>query len=127
MKLKDLLKTIDYEIIKGNLEKDISDIVYDSRKITSNSMFVCLKGYNSDGHSYAGEAVEKGASAILICDDIEIQSEDVAIIKVKDTRESLAYISAEFFSNPAKELTTIAITGTNGKTTTVAMIKRILE
>ena len=127
MKLKDLLKTIDYEIIKGNLEKDISDIVYDSRKITSNSMFVCLKGYNSDGHSYAGEAVEKGASAILICDDIEIQSEDVAIIKVKDTRESLAYISAEFFSNPAKELTTIAITGTKGKTTTVAMIKRILE
>ena len=127
MKLKDLLKTIDYEIIKGNAETEISDIVYDSRKITDGSMFVCLKGYNSDGHSYASEAVEKGASAVLICDDIEIQGDGAAVIKVKDTREALAYISAQFFSNPAKELTTIAVTGTKGKTTTVAMIKRILE
>ncbi len=127
MKLNNLLKNTDYKIIQGSADVEISDIVYDSRKIVPGSMFVCLKGYNSDGHSYASQAVEKDASAILVCDDIEINDNKITVIKVKDTRESLAYISAEFFNNPAKELTTIAITGTKGKTTTVAMIKTILE
>lgn len=127
MKLNNLLQNIDFEITQGNPDVEISDIIYDSRKIVPNSMFVCLKGYNSDGHSYASQAVEKGASAILICDDIDISDEKITVVKVKDTRESLAYISAEFFGNPSKELKTIAITGTKGKTTTVAMIKRILE
>jgi UDP-N-acetylmuramoyl-L-alanyl-D-glutamate--2,6-diaminopimelate ligase len=127
MKLNQLLKTVEYTLIKGNAETEVSDIIYDSRKITPGSMFVCLKGYNSDGHSYASQAVEKGASAILISDDLDIDTKGLAIVKVKDTREALAYISAEFFENPAEKLTTIAITGTKGKTTTVAMIKKILE
>ncbi len=127
MKLKELLSAINYEIISGSTETEVKDIVYDSRKITEGSMFVCLKGYNSDGHSYACQAVEKGASAILISDDLDIDTKDLAVVKVKDTRASLAQVSAEFFRNPAKELTTIAITGTKGKTTTVAMIRRILE
>lgn len=127
MKLKELLSTIKYEIISGSLETEVKDIVYDSRKITEGAMFVCLKGYNSDGHSYASQAVEKGASSILISDDLDIDTKNLTVIKVSDTREALAYISAEFFNNPAKELKTIAITGTKGKTTTVAMIKRILE
>jgi UDP-N-acetylmuramoyl-L-alanyl-D-glutamate--2,6-diaminopimelate ligase len=127
MKLNQLLKTVEYTLIKGNANTEVSDIVYDSRKITPGSMFVCLKGYNSDGHSYASQAVEKGASAILISDDLDIDTKGLAVVKVKDTREALAYISAEFFENPAEKLTTIAITGTKGKTTTVAMIKKILE
>ena len=127
MKLNQLLKTVEYTLIKGNADTEVSDIVYDSRKITPGSMFVCLKGYNSDGHSYASQAVEKGASAILISDDLDIDTKGLAVVKVKDTREALAYISAEFFENPAEKLTTIAITGTKGKTTTVAMIKKILE
>lgn len=127
MKLNQLLKTVEYTLIKGNADTEVSDIIYDSRKITPGSMFVCLKGYNSDGHSYASQAVEKGASAILISDDLDIDTKGLAVVKVKDTREALAYISAEFFENPAEKLTTIAITGTKGKTTTVAMIKKILE
>lgn len=127
MKLNELLKTVEYTLIKGNADTEVSDIIYDSRKITPGSMFVCLKGYNSDGHSYASQAVEKGASAILISDDLDIDTKGLAVVKVKDTREALAYISAEFFENPAEKLTTIAITGTKGKTTTVAMIKKILE
>lgn len=127
MKLNQLLKTVEYTLIKGNADTEVSDIIYDSRKITPGSMFVCLKGYNSDGHSYASQAVEKGASAILISDDLDIDTKGLAVVKVKDTREALAYISAEFFEKPAEKLTTIAITGTKGKTTTVAMIKKILE
>jgi UDP-N-acetylmuramoyl-L-alanyl-D-glutamate--2,6-diaminopimelate ligase len=127
MKLNQLLKTVEYTLIKGNADTEVSDIIYDSRKITPGSMFVCLKGYNSDGHSYASQAVEKGASTILISDDLDIDTKGLAVVKVKDTREALAYISAEFFENPAEKLTTIAITGTKGKTTTAAMIKKILE
>ncbi len=127
MKLEQLFSTVDYKVVSGNAEAEVSDIVYDSRKIKPGDLFVCLKGYNSDGHAYAAQALEKGASAILISDDLDIDTEDLAVIKVKDTRETLAYISAQFFGQPAKELTTIAITGTKGKTTTVAMIKRILE
>ena len=88
MKLNELLKTVEYTLIKGNADTEVSDIVYDSRKITPNSMFVCLKGYNSDGHSYASQAVEKGASAILISDDLDIDTKDLAVVKVKDTREA---------------------------------------
>jgi UDP-N-acetylmuramoyl-L-alanyl-D-glutamate--2,6-diaminopimelate ligase len=127
MKLNNILSTINYTIIKGDTNVEITDIVYDSRKVTEGSLFVCLKGYNTDGHQYASGAVEKGASALLVSDDIEIDNENITIIKVTDTREALAFASAQFFSNPAKELTTIAITGTKGKTTTVAMIKSILE
>lgn len=127
MKLKNLLSTVEYEVISGSIDVDVTNIVYDSRKIAEGNMFVCLKGYNSDGHTYAAQAVEKGASSILISDDLDIDTKNLAVIKVKDTREALAYISAEFFNNPARELKTIAITGTKGKTTTVAMIKRILE
>lgn len=126
MKLKAILKTTEYSLVRGNDEVEISDIIYDSRKVESGAAFVCLKGYNSDGHSYARDAVDKGAAALIVSDDVDVDG-NVTIVKVKDTREALAYMSAEFFGNPAKELTTIAITGTKGKTTTVAMIKRILE
>jgi UDP-N-acetylmuramoyl-L-alanyl-D-glutamate--2,6-diaminopimelate ligase len=126
MKLKAILKTTEYSLVRGNDEVEISDIIYDSRKVDSGAAFVCLKGYNSDGHSYARDAVDKGAAALIVSDDVDVDG-NVTIVKVKDTREALAYMSAEFFGNPAKELTTIAITGTKGKTTTVAMIKRILE
>lgn len=126
MKLSEILKNIDHTVVKGDSEREIVDIIYDSRKVVKDSLFVCLKGYNADGHKYAQSAIEKGAAAVLVSDDVELDG-NAAIVKVADTREALAHISAEFFRNPAKELTTIAITGTKGKTTTVAMIKSILE
>lgn len=126
MKLSQLLEGIEYTLIQGNIEIEISDIIYDSRKVEKGTAFVCLKGYNVDGHKFAADAVAKGASALIVSDSVEAP-EDVAVVKVGDTREALAYLSANLFDNPAEELTTIAITGTKGKTTTVAMIKRILE
>ena len=127
MKLLNLLSKIDHKILQGNTDIEISDIIYDSRKVTPNTLFVCLKGYNTDGHQYAKNAVEMGAVALVVSDEVEIDNKDITIIKVEDTRSALALLSAEFFGNPAKELTTIALTGTKGKTTTVAMIKSILE
>lgn len=126
MKLEKLLSTISYEVIKGSADIEIGDIIYDSRKVVKGTAFVCLKGFNTDGHKYAADAIEKGASALIVSDDIVTDS-DVTVIKVANTRAALAIMSTIFFENPARELTTIAITGTKGKTTTVAMIRSILE
>lgn len=126
MKLKDLLSNLSYEIIKGNEDTEIADVIYDSRKVIPGCAFVCLKGYNTDGHKYASDAVEKGAAALIVSDDVNIDG-DFSVVKVENTRAALAVMSCEYFGHPAKELTTIGITGTKGKTTTVAMIRSILE
>ncbi len=126
MKLEKLLSSLPYEILKGSVDIEIEDIIYDSRKVVRGTAFVCLKGFNTDGHKYAQDAIEKGASALIVSDEVKTDA-DITIIKVENTRAALAVMSTELFENPAEELTTIAITGTKGKTTTVAMIRSILE
>lgn len=126
MTLKQLLISTEHSLLCGSTEIQIDDLIYDSRKVKSNTAFVCLVGYSTDGHQYIENAIKSGATAIIVSKPIE-PIENVTIIKVKDTREALAKMSAEFFGNPAKKLKTIAITGTKGKTTTAAMIRSILE
>ncbi|MBE6738450.1 MAG: UDP-N-acetylmuramoyl-L-alanyl-D-glutamate--2,6-diaminopimelate ligase [Ruminococcaceae bacterium] len=126
MKLKDLLLSIPYKIIQGTDNTEASDVIYDSRKVIEGCCFVCIKGYAVDGHKFAADAVEKGAASLIVTEDIDVP-ENITVIKVDDARVALSKMSAEFFSNPAKELITIGVTGTKGKTTTVAMIRSILE
>ncbi len=126
MKLEKILEGIEYELVKGNIDIEVNNIYYDSRKVEKESLFYCMKGTTVDGHDYIDSAIEKGASVIVISKDVNINS-DVTVIKIKDTRRMLSKISINFFGNPIKELTSIAITGTKGKTTTTWMIKNILE
>ena len=126
MKLKDLLLDINYEVVQGNIDTEVSDVIYDSRKVIEKCCFVCIKGYATDGHKYAAAAVEKGATSLVVTDDVDVP-ENITVIKVEDARVALSKMSAEYFSNPAKELITIGVTGTKGKTTTVAMMRSILE
>ena len=126
MKLKDLISTLNYEVVQGNIDTEVSDVIYDSRKVIENCCFVCIKGYTMDGHKFAADAVEKGASSLIVTDDVDVP-ESITVIKVVDARVALSKMSAEYFGNPAKELVTIGVTGTKGKTTTVAMIRSILE
>lgn len=126
MKLSQLLTQCTYSVVKGNTDIEITDVIYDSRKVTPGCAFVCLKGYNTDGHKYIADALQKGATAIIAEDDCEI-AEDVCVIKTENTRIALAMMSVEYFGHPAEKLSTIAVTGTKGKTTTVAMIRSILE
>lgn len=126
MILKSLLNGLDYEVIKGNEESKIQDIRYDNRKIEQGDIFVCIKGFKVDGHSFIGDAVKRGAKVIIVQEDVSV-SEDITIIKVKDTRKALALMSSNYFGNPKDKLKIIGITGTNGKTTSAFMIKSILE
>lgn len=125
MKLNNILNNIEYKLIKGNLDINIKDICYDSRKVSEGSLFVCLVGSSSDGHDYIDMAISKGATAIVIEKDIEVNN-DITIIKVSDTRRALSRLAINYYSNPASEMTMIGITGTKGKTTTASMIRNIL-
>lgn len=126
MNFRELVKKIDFTLVQGNLDVEISDIFYDSRKCIENSVFVCLKGYDADGHKFVKSAIEKGASVIVVSDEVKVD-EKVTVIRVKDTREALAVMSAEYFGHPASQLKTVAITGTKGKTTTSCMIRTVLQ
>ena len=125
MKLNNILNGLEYSLVKGNIDTEISDIIYDSRKVVPGCVFVCLKGASVDGHNFAKEAVRKGAAAIVYEEELDL--DDVTCIKVENTRAALASMSASFFDHPANEIVTIGITGTKGKTTTTCMIKSILE
>ncbi len=125
---KDLLKELKYECVRGNADRLVSEVVYDSRKITKDCLFICICGYVVDGHDFAKEAIEKGAAVLVVQKDIEVpDGSEVTVVKVEDTRYAMAFISAAYFGNPADKLKVIGITGTKGKTTTTYLVKSILE
>lgn len=126
MKLKDLLKGMNYSIISGNENIDINKVEYDSRKVSKGDVFFCIEGYKVDGHSFAEKALEKGAAALVCQKELSLETE-AAIIKVEDSRKALALVSSAICGEPSKKLIMIGITGTNGKTTSTYMMKAILE
>ena len=126
MKLEKLLTRVNYTLISGDTDTDITDVIYDSRKVIKGCAFVCLVGSAADGHKFAQDAVNNGAAAVIVSRD-DISIDGAAVVKTDDTRKALAFMSAEFFGNPADILTTIGITGTKGKTTTASMIRSVLE
>ena len=129
MKLEQICGEIEYRLLKGTMETEVKDIIYDSRKIAKDTMFVCMVGAITDGHNYIKDAVEKGASAIVVeREEAAAQIPDsITVIQVKSTRYALALMSAALFDHPARKLITIGLTGTKGKTTTTYMIKSVLE
>lgn len=124
--LKKLLENIEYEWIQGEKEGSITNLVYDSRNVEQGSLFVCIKGTVSDGHAFVTEVIKKGASVLVVEDEV-IAPPQVRVIRVQDSRIALAQLSAAYFDYPAEQLKVIGITGTKGKTTTTYMVQSILE
>lgn len=125
-KIIDLLKDVDYKLIKGSIDCEIKDIKDNSNKIEEGDLFIAVIGTTTDSHKFIPDAINKGARVIVVEKDIEIQ-DNVTIIKVNSSRKALAIMSAAYFDYPAKRLTTIGITGTCGKTSTSYIIKSMLE
>ena len=103
---------------------DITSIAYDSRKVKDGGVFVCIKGYETDGHKYAKIAEENGAAVIVAEDRIDVS---VPVIYVENSRRALAELACTFYGNPSENFSLVGITGTNGKTTITYLIKSILE
>ena len=126
MKVSTLLEGLKYICCQGSTEQEVSTVVYDSRKVEENSLFICIRGAVVDGHKFVPDVIRKGAKTLVVEEEVEAP-EDVTVIKVADTRYAMAFISAAYFGHPAEKLKTIGITGTKGKTTTTYMVKSILE
>ncbi|MEG1164766.1 MAG: UDP-N-acetylmuramoyl-L-alanyl-D-glutamate--2,6-diaminopimelate ligase [Oscillospiraceae bacterium] len=124
MKIEALLKDVETIETNADLQTEIHDICYDSRKAGQGDLFVAIKGFESDGHKYIGIAKSQGA-VCCICE--EKPTEDIPYILVENSREALALVSKNYFDDPASKMTLIGITGTNGKTTTTLLLKHVLE
>ena len=124
MKLDKLIKNIKVVDKKNYKNIDIEGVVCDSREIKNHYLFVCIKGFETDGHLYAKKAFENGATALVVQRFLDI---DLPQIKVKNSRKALAIISNIFYNEPSKKMKLIGITATNGKTTTSYMLDSILK
>ena len=126
MRLGTLLEKMEYTLVCGSLDTEISTLVYDSRKVEKDSAFVCISGTVRDAHDFIPQVVENGATAIIVEKDVT-PIDGVTYIRVENSRLALACMSAAYFGYPSEKLKTIGITGTKGKTTTTYMVKSILE
>ena len=124
MKLRELLNDIDILTASADLEMEITGVSYDSRTTRSGDLFVAMTGFAVDGHAFIGKAVAAGAAAVL-CE--KVPEEDIPYVQAADSRRGLAVVGANFFGHPADSMTMVAVTGTNGKTTTTYLLKSILE
>ncbi|QRG65767.1 UDP-N-acetylmuramoyl-L-alanyl-D-glutamate--2,6-diaminopimelate ligase [Brevibacillus choshinensis] len=124
MFLRDLLMPLLPVTIAGDDSMEITGLTADSRQVKPGYLFVCLTGYTVDGHSFAAQAVQRGAVAVLSEKDLDVPA---TIVKVPDTRRAMAMLADRFYGSPTRELKLIGVTGTNGKTTTTHLIDKILR
>ena len=147
MRLKDFIQDIGAVETRGPLDIDITAITSDSRAVTPGSLFIAVKGFASDGHKYIGQALEKGAAAIVYetsgmedtlsgafarigsRSDAEerVSSVPATFIRVENSRHAVAMIADAFYGHPSRKLTLVGITGTNGKTTTVTLLYNLFK
>ncbi len=126
MRLRQLLEALpEVEIPAGAEEMEITGITDDSREARPGALFVAIRGVHTDGHRHIPDALKRGAVAVIAEERMDLKK--VANLQVSDAVDALAKVSACFFGHPSRELTTVGITGTNGKTTASLLVQGILE
>ena len=125
MELEKLVRRLDEPLVTGTLARDVTAICYDSRQVVPGSLFCAIEGNQVDGHAFIGQAIERGAIAVVA--EKPSLTTRATHIQVANSRDALAHLSAAFYGDPSTRLQVIGVTGTNGKTTTTFLIKHLLE
>lgn len=126
MKLSDVIKKVSPVETRGNLDMEITGVATDSRKVAPGNLFVAVKGTQTDGHAYISMALEKGAAAVMICEQPSTPlPEEVAVIRVDDTEDAVGKVATQFCGDPTERLKLVGVTGTNGKTTIATLLYRL--
>lgn len=132
--LETLLHNTDAIIMQGNADELVENIQFDSRKITENSLFVAIKGTTNDGHSHIPQAILMGANVIVVEDEKYAntivnfeKNSHITFVKTKNSAKILGQLADNFYQNPSKKLKIVAVTGTNGKTTTATLLFKLYK
>lgn len=123
MYLQELLRGIKYRGVKGSLDVDVLGITYDSKKVQEGFIFVAISGYKVDGHDFIPEAINRGARVVVAEKEVSV---DGTLVLVDDSRKMLSILAGVFYNEPTRDLELVGVTGTNGKTTTAFLTRRIL-
>jgi UDP-N-acetylmuramoyl-L-alanyl-D-glutamate--2,6-diaminopimelate ligase len=124
MRLEQLIAELAGARVVGDGSVEIAELAYDSRKAGPGTLFFCVPGDKVDGHDFVAQVVEAGAAALVVERELEV---DVPQVVVADARAAMAPLAARFWGDPTAELRVVGVTGTNGKTTTVFLVREILE
>ncbi len=124
MRLEELIDGLEADAVRGDARVEVTGLAYDSGKVKAGTLFFCVPGERADGHEFAPDAVERGAVALVVERELDL---DVPQVRVADARAAMAPLAVRFWGDPTAKLTVAGITGTNGKTTTAFLLRRILE
>jgi len=125
--LNDILKGIEFTLIAGKISAKVTHIAFDSRNVTKGSLFIAVKGTQTDGHTFIASAIEKGAG-VIVCEEIPAnRSENITLIQVKNAAATLGIMASNFYDHPTDDLKLIGVTGTNGKTSIVTLLYHLFK
>jgi UDP-N-acetylmuramoyl-L-alanyl-D-glutamate--2,6-diaminopimelate ligase len=129
MRLRDLIEGVDSLRLTGDLEKEVDSLHYDSRQVKPGSLFVAIRGFRQDGHDFIPQALQAGASVLVVQSESAFSPppSGITLIQVESSRLALAQIAANFYHHPSRKLRLIGVTGTNGKTTITFLIESLLS
>ena len=125
MRIDTLIHGIETLSVQGKNDRDVANVAFNSAEVQEGGLFVAIKGYVSDGHTYIADAIQKGAH-VIVCQELPGElKENVTWIKVADSRHALSIIACNWYGNPSREIKLVGVTGTNGKTTIATLLYKV--
>lgn len=125
--LKDILYKVTIQEVFGVTDLSINQLIFDSRMVEKNDVFIALKGVSVDGHLYIDKAITLGAIAVICEEFPSNKNKNCTYIKVADSQVALAMMAANFYDNPSSKLALVGVTGTNGKTTVASLLYQLFK